>query len=376
MPTQDGFLVIADVSGYTAFLTSTELEHGHAVMQGILGVLVKQLEPPATLIKLEGDAVFFRAPALLGGTRVFDLIERLYAAFRAHRFDTQKATSCTCRACASIDTLDLKFFAHFGRFAEQRLGGIADVAGPDVILVHRLTKNSVTERLNQRAYLLGTRAFLERVEVAPKVEAHSESYEHLGEVQGGVYDLAAWYARHSAEKQDRVEAADADFVFQTELDAPPMQVWDWFTHPAKKHKLEPFLSGISYEPNAHGRVAADAVLHCAHEVGEIVVRYVDWKPFRYFTAESVSRGMGLKSLPAMRNTIDLEPLDGGARTRVDDRIRFQNRNPIFLLAMKLLRGKMKKEFDVVYGRLAAGLREEAGAAAAASEPQPEVAPAR
>ena len=79
--------------------------------------------------------------------RLLEHIESCYCDFVSHIQFAQRLTHCECRACASMHTLDLKFFAHYGEYIIQKLPGAAeDIAGRDVILLHRLMKNSVTEK--------------------------------------------------------------------------------------------------------------------------------------------------------------------------------------------------------------------------------------
>lgn len=70
------------------------------------------------------------------------------------------------------------------------VGGRPRVTGPDVILVHRLLKNSVAAG----AYLLLTEPALERVgldPVARGMRRHLVSYPYLGEVPCFVADLVS-----------------------------------------------------------------------------------------------------------------------------------------------------------------------------------------
>ena len=53
-----GCLVLADISGYTRYLSGVELEHSHDVLADLLNVVAEALAPAGTLAKLEGDAVF------------------------------------------------------------------------------------------------------------------------------------------------------------------------------------------------------------------------------------------------------------------------------------------------------------------------------
>ena len=74
---QSGHLLIADISGYTAFLTGTELVHAHGIIQDLTRAITEGFGAPWQLEKLEGGAVFVDAPgensevvrSLAGSTR-------------------------------------------------------------------------------------------------------------------------------------------------------------------------------------------------------------------------------------------------------------------------------------------------------------------
>src|ERR1700752_4068347 len=55
---ETGFLVIADLTGYTAYLSDSEIEHAPAIAGDLLETIVGRLEPPFRLAKIEGDAAF------------------------------------------------------------------------------------------------------------------------------------------------------------------------------------------------------------------------------------------------------------------------------------------------------------------------------
>ena len=46
---EQGYLVIADISGYTSFLTSTELEHAHAILAELTELVIARLGGPIAL---------------------------------------------------------------------------------------------------------------------------------------------------------------------------------------------------------------------------------------------------------------------------------------------------------------------------------------
>src|SRR5882762_10449727 len=131
----EGYLLLADISGYTAFHTGTELEHAHEIIHELTTLIRERLAPPMRFVKLEGDAVFCYADAgtFREGERLVELIEACYFDFSNRLLDMARATTCRCGACATIGSLGLKFIAHYCSYMTERDDGREDLAGPDVI---------------------------------------------------------------------------------------------------------------------------------------------------------------------------------------------------------------------------------------------------
>jgi hypothetical protein len=187
--TEDGMLVLADVSGFTEFVTATELEHGPPIIADLLGEVMRRLSPPLEIQEVEGDAVFALGPdRILGPPGVLlHALEEAFVAFRNRRGKLAANDRCSCNACRSIGNLDLKIVAHHGRFLRQMVGDRTQAAGVNVILAHRLLKNGLVGR---RAYVLFTEAALRWAGVDPDeagLVPHTERYEHL--VPLGCQDL-------------------------------------------------------------------------------------------------------------------------------------------------------------------------------------------
>jgi hypothetical protein len=180
---QQGLLILADISGFTGFMTSTELEHAAAMVGVLLTDVMKALSPPLQVQELEGDAVFALGPEPIPmpGLALLEILRGAVSAFRERRHVFELDSSCSCRACANVAALDLKLIVHHGRFIAQRVGGRSQVAGPDVVLAHRLLKNVV----DGRAYVLLTKAAIERLELNPSatgLDPYTGHYDHFGEV--------------------------------------------------------------------------------------------------------------------------------------------------------------------------------------------------
>ena len=65
------------------------------------------------------------------------------------------------------------------------------MAGPAVILAHRLLKNRVTDQTGLRGYALVTDVALEVLGLDPSAGAsHSETFADAGAISGRVFELA------------------------------------------------------------------------------------------------------------------------------------------------------------------------------------------
>lgn len=314
--TQHGYLVIADISGFTSYLAKVELEHAHEILTDLLETIVREFKTLLTISKLEGDAVFaYVAEANTpGGERILELIENTYIAFRRQRDTAQRNTTCTCRACQSIPTLDLKFFIHHGDFIVQEVSSIRELVGSDVNMIHRLVKNHITENTGWTAYILFTQQALEHMAVYPEgLYEQVESYEHLGDIQVLCLDLHERYKSIMSASYISVTPEEADFFLRYDFDAPPAVVWHWLTDLEKKNLLAKGEAIFTARARPRGRSGPGATNHCAHGKnlkGTVVETILDWRPFDYFTSELVEGNSKI------RQTYRLEPLSPGEKTRL------------------------------------------------------------
>lgn len=187
---QRGFLVLADISGFTAFVTATELEHGAEVTGTLLAGVMEALSPPLEIQELEGDAIFALGPddAEDPNWPLLDAFGRAFVVFERRQREIAEDTSCACRACRGVLSLSLKLIVHHGSFLRQIVGGRSRVAGPDIILAHRFLKNDV----EPATYVLFTGAALERIGIDPGASGmhrYRGTYAHFGAVDCFVVPL-------------------------------------------------------------------------------------------------------------------------------------------------------------------------------------------
>ncbi len=314
--TQHGYLVIADISGFTSYLAKVELEHAHEILTDLLETIVKEFKTLLTISKLEGDAVFAYIPEsdILSGERFLELIENTYISFRGQRETSRRNTTCTCKACKSIPTLDLKFFVHHGDFIVQQVSGIRELVGSDVNMIHRLMKNHVTENTGWNAYMLFTKHAIQSLGVQlDEIHEQLESYEHLGEIQVYCVDLHARYKAIIDAREIVISPETADFNFTYEFNAPPPVIWHWLTDTEKKTLLSEGDAIFTPKARPGGRNGPGATNHCAHGKnlqGSLIETILDWRPFDYYTIEAVDGKM------RNRQTYKLEPNADGTKTRL------------------------------------------------------------
>jgi class 3 adenylate cyclase len=193
---QTGFLILADISGFTFFLANTELDHATIALSYLLETIVEKMGQALTISKLEGDAVlaYVDDNPLLNSQAIWTVIDHTYRAFRERADTLHQGATCPCRACRALPSLDLKFLVHYGDFIIQQVAGTQDLLGSDVNLVHRLAKNRVVESTGWRGYALFTLQGVERLQADKTAFVQQwESYEHLGSVETYVVDMQGRY---------------------------------------------------------------------------------------------------------------------------------------------------------------------------------------
>src|SRR6266498_3239339 len=105
--TQSGYLVLADISGYTSFVAQTEIEHTGLACSYLLETIVEELDDLLSIAKLEGDAVFayVEESKLEDCKRLLALTAQTYLASRARPYALYEQTTCPCKACKALPTL-------------------------------------------------------------------------------------------------------------------------------------------------------------------------------------------------------------------------------------------------------------------------------
>ncbi|HEY7464066.1 MAG TPA: DUF2652 domain-containing protein [Candidatus Limnocylindria bacterium] len=312
-----GCLVLADISGYTGFLADSELAHAQDVLRDLIQTVVGTQRPLLKLAKLEGDASFsYSLTDKPDGSALLDTLEASYFAFRRRLDAIKRATTCDCNACILIPGLNLKFVAHFGEFVRERMYGVEELTGTDVIVAHRLLKNDVTSVQGVAAYALLTDALVRAANLDPQALAfaeHRHAYEGIGEVAGWVHDLEPRWQSEQETRRVRVTAKAQLRAVEADIPATPQEVWAVVTDPNRRADFVPGVARVDEAPMG-GRRGIGTTNHCVHGEGATLEEILDWRPFDYFTLKSTVPGIGSWVV-----TEEVQATDGGAHVA----IRFQ-----------------------------------------------------
>ena len=159
--TQPALLFMPDISGFTQFVSETEVMHSQHIVQELLEILIDSNHLNLQVSEIEGDAIFFYKPGDKPDLKsLLQQVEKMFTRFHAHLKLYEHQRICPCGACKNAVDLSLKIIVHFGDVTGISIKEHKKLFGKDVILLHRLLKNS----LNRREYVLFTEGLVNELE--------------------------------------------------------------------------------------------------------------------------------------------------------------------------------------------------------------------
>jgi uncharacterized protein YndB with AHSA1/START domain/class 3 adenylate cyclase len=358
------YFAIADISGYTNFLAGVELDHAQDIIADFMDTMVKALRPPFRLAKFEGDAAFVYAVAdKADGSLLQETIESAYFKFLRRRRDIKQASACECKACVAMGDLDFKFVVHHGETVKQKMGGREELAGRDVILVHRLLKNTVSEKLGGHAYALYSDACIQTMGIDPVTQGlveHHETIDIIGDVKLWLSDLNEAWRKENESARVEVTRAEAYMIWDFDIAAPRPTVWEYFAVPGQRQKWWP--SDAIVETSSNKRRGTGAVNHCMHGKDYNVEEVLDWRPAHYFTTSTL---LPIPGTPKIVWTYAFEDRADGA-THLE--MRFAKPKPKDQAFVDQAAAKFKERIIKAIGKMRAILEHEEASPSVVEEP--------
>tara|TARA_B100001121_G_C18674067_1_gene615366 strand:- start:513 stop:1253 length:741 start_codon:yes stop_codon:yes gene_type:complete len=238
MENHKGFIVLVDISGYTNFVSkhntdssnNKKLDFGQAhaehIISDLLEKVINELDNVLTINKLQGDAALFYGIPGNDNNLSSEILKKLQTSFEAFnkRLNELKfVESCKCGTCADVGNLRLKSFVHYGDFLIKEINQFKEIAGQDVILAHRLMKNSISVS----EYMLFTKSFtdIKDINSLGSIENRVEKYDDMGNVDCTVH--------YPDEKLYDIELSSKKSWFETKF-----AMFKYFINSKSKRDLE------------------------------------------------------------------------------------------------------------------------------------------
>jgi hypothetical protein len=263
-----GTFVLADIGGYTTFLSEVGIEHAKEITSHLFNGMVK-VSKRWKVGNVEGDCLFLYTSSRESPENTFGQVRKLYEDFRASVAEVASGSTCRCGACDRSGDLVLKFVVHQGEFDTHEVAGRRELIGPDVVVAHRLLKNSVPVR--EYAILTSPLADVAHASGLPTTPA-SDEYSDIGAVEYLYVDLQP--VREAFEKSRELYLTEetADVCLEIEIEAPPELVWRAITDPDRAKLWAPTLVEAEPLSGEYGKVGG--VHTCLHGGGIKMIHLV------------------------------------------------------------------------------------------------------
>jgi hypothetical protein len=226
MAIQPTFMLIADIAGYTRFMKfhRASLAHAQEIVAQLLEAVIDATSPRMTLAKLEGDAAFFYVTFPPGSEPGLEFVAEqaaaIYRAFHSRLSDLKINNLCNCDGCMQTGNLKIKLVGHLGEAAVQKIKNLTELAGVDVILVHRMLKNDVPIS----EYMLMTEPVHQRIDASMRERSasHALVVDDIGSTATFYVDLECYVGEVPAPRRLPIGARIARLLMFSVRSSPSL----------------------------------------------------------------------------------------------------------------------------------------------------------
>ena len=187
---EDGpaLICIPDITGFTRFMAETDLEFSRKIIPALLRSLVASNTLSMNVGEVEGDAIlFYRFGALPSLSELTEQCKKFYADFNSQLEDLKKQFPNDFAKYISSNKLSLKIVLHAAEMTSTHIEGMIKLIGEDVVVVHKLLKNSVEDA----EYILFSEKLLSHYDSKEinnllnwdQLKEGKDEYEYIGEVK-------------------------------------------------------------------------------------------------------------------------------------------------------------------------------------------------
>lgn len=313
--------MLADIGGYTSFLSDVGIEHAKEITSHLFNGLYA-VDPDRWRVgNVEGDCLFLYSDDPAAAETAFDHVQRLFERFCEGVEEVVAGSTCKCGACDRSGDLSLKFVVHNGEFETHDVVGRTELIGPDIVVAHRLLKNSVPVR----EYAIVTEPLRDAVDgcgydCLPAVD----NYDDVGAVDYRYVDLAELRDDWRKRREVFVGAADADVAVTVNIDAPPELVWNLTQNATEAVGMFPTL--LEWDTLTGSQDEVGSVHTCFHggKIGKMIHQVLLFDSERRRVTHLVSNVRGVDRMYQSLEFVD----DGAGGTLASLRYSFEPGAPL------------------------------------------------
>ena len=143
---QPMLIFIPDISGFSKFVSDTEISHSQHIIAELLEILIDSNQLGLNVSEIEGDAIlYYKEGELPEFNSILEQIKSMYFNFHSHLKQYELSRICQCGACTTANDLQLKFVLNYGDVSFNKIKDYIKLFGKEVIVAHRLLKNDINE---------------------------------------------------------------------------------------------------------------------------------------------------------------------------------------------------------------------------------------
>lgn len=347
-------LFLPDISGFTEFVQTTEIEHSQHVISELLEVLIDANTENLQLAEIEGDALFFykenEIPSL---ERLLALSEHIFTAFYSHLKLLEKNRICPCNACSSAPKLQLKIIAHSGELQFINVQNKRKPFGSQVIEAHRLMKNSV----DSDNYVLFSKELSDVIGLSENYQSKLYQFKKGNDIYDGKkIDYSFSVINNSNLVLNPFSAAskvvlnkEPSFIYQKEFPVSATDLLEYITNYSYRKEWTDGVDEFQFRENEVTRLGSEHVCVINEKHLNFVVVTKEAKPGEFIYGEMTTSPTPLDKLYQFYSIKPLQKDSCGLKVEVF----IEAKSPIkkiiiFLVLKRIIRSNLTKAIEKLF----------------------------
>lgn len=174
------------MNGFTGYISKTDIKVSKKVIPALLEEIIDANILNLNMVEIQGDAIlFYKIGEPPSPSELVAQSKQIFMAFSQKLEELSR--ELPDRTISLPETLGIKIVAHYGKIGLTKIRGFVKLIGEDVIIAHRLLKNSTAAD----EYLLLTEKYasrfsqeeLDRVFAFGELKHGQDEYAHIGTIK-------------------------------------------------------------------------------------------------------------------------------------------------------------------------------------------------